>query len=1420
MNVGIKYITDWKHNKKLVKLRKIKAIHLGKASKGLRKVTSPHDVCFSIIKKKTFGRETLDFETKRLSHRTYVIFNIIENMQSFGLSAEKVEMIKSMVLSNENQDEILKISLDPQKIATLSANGVNEPQIKMETTEWIVSWHNDGKRPDIVMVIDWETITVGNADTKILNLIEIEEIHLWNGTDGFQDDGGPSNVSFSIVPYSEETGWKTLGFEMKSAEDRSAIIIDILDKLQCLGVYPVAEDGLTRQVVLDGMKSDKTMQIRVMHYADDPPEAVNVINQNADESDDSGDIEKGFTFPESTTAVDNASAQPAQGRNTAFRGVVASLTEQIRNLQDGDTLKMEMEMKVVTESNSESATAKSQEMRSRSHDVVENPDTEDLVSVREDHLEDPYEIINYENIDMIRIYDKDEIYILGIRTSTGMKHRIKLGKKKCRDNIAVKLITKMDTFGKTAVDDDVDSLKEQIRNLQSGDILRIKLETRTRAHSKAESTAVSSAKSKSVESVTQIDRINDRNEAVTWSRQQRIRIMNGSEEVASVVNRPQIIGENVPKELEEKCNASDDSGDIEKGLTFPESSKAVNIPVNQTGSFTATKCKDIANIRLNQENSLFCVSITTATGKMHRFASGRKESQQQVFFGLIKKMEKLGKMPINQDIDTIQHRITNLGKDDVFDITYHQFPSKLESVVESVTETEPLPESSLSTLPQIPPLPETEWKVYQYIKGEKKKTMIFVESHSITCGRTEREKIVNLRDIQDIYLGKLSEGLTNAMHTNLSHDVCFSFIHSQVGVDPLEPPKQLDFEARNAKERIEIVRDIINKMHRLGVYPEGHLYEMAVGIQSDLMNDQMWGSTANPTMIIHFADTIKEKKEPLDIHEKTITEGDVLDPITQHKEIENVLSLPVDRSTIVNPKNGHGTESMEQTAVSEEKCDELEDSEDIEKGFTFPESTKNMEIPSALEGSESPPFERFSKMPPHREKQLKVYQDLKQEVISISASNSDSDATRSELKELRVQKFRFVSIQNKLLAEQEIRKKENYELQQKLTAEIEKNKTLSDQMNVQFEETNSKVKALESDLDDNRRDLKEQRAQCEQYLHENGVMNDQNHKLQEKLASEIEKAEVLRKKLSDIREEVASHQREVVHLRVETSAEIEQLRSTLDANGLEIGSLTERICELQDSISEKDTEIMEQREELERESMTNKQLLEKQSMVEKENHELRKTVLTEIEKSENLRSQMDFHQKEADKEIHRLKSDLDDSARELADLQLETTEVQENLAMKLKESMIVNKNAIHKLEDLVAARGATIEKLKSDLSRMEKMNSQLTEDIDENRKTLQCQLTMAESGTDELNEVLRAKIGEIEQLKSELDDSRQELTDKIADIKRLRRARKDMKRNFKDLSERNQQLQDSSSVLKATITRLQIAVSSTLNTFDSRSPSI
>ena len=719
MTVGTEFITDWKHNNKLVKLSKIEAIHLGKASKGLRKVTSPHDVCFSIIKKKKFGRETLDFETKRLSHRTYVIFNIIENMQPFGLSAEKVEVIKSMVLSNENQDEILEISLDPQNIAALSANVVKEPQIKMDTTEWTVSWHKDGHRNENLMVIDWETIMYGNADTDILNLVEIQEIQLWNGTDGFQDDGGPSNVSFSIVPYSEETGWKTLGFEMRSAEDRTEIIVDILDKLQYLGVYPIAEDGMSRQVVLDGMKSDKTMQIRLMHYAD--------------ESDDSGDVEKGLRFSELTRAVDDPSAQ---GRTQS----------QVPPESDSEFV-AELAAKIFAES-----TAKSQEKRSLSHDDGENPDSKrkndensenkDLVSVHQDHLKDGNEMIQYENIDKIRLYDKNEIPILGIRTSAGERYRIKWENKKLRDKIAMKLITKMDTFGKTPIDDDVDSLKEQIRNLQSGDILRIKLETRTRADSIAESPVVSAEKSDSVESLAKIDRINDQNEAVTWSRQSSTRIMNDSDEVATVVHRPQFIGENVPKELEqEKCDESEDSGDIEKGSTFPESTKNAenpsareasesppferfskmlpNIPrrsgrlsiimgqrlqlsgdeirvVDQTGSTTATKFKDIANIRLNQESSLYCVSITTTTGKMHRFASTRKKTQQRVPFELVRKMKKIGKMPINQDMDTLQHRIANLGKDDVFDITYHQIPPKLESVVESVTETEPIPESSLS----------------------------------------------------------------------------------------------------------------------------------------------------------------------------------------------------------------------------------------------------------------------------------------------------------------------------------------------------------------------------------------------------------------------------------------------------------------------------------------------------------------------------------------------------------------------------------------------------------------------------------------------------------------------------------------------------------------------------------------------------
>ena len=254
MNVESKYLIDTKHNEKLVKLSKIKEIHLGSASAGLQKVKRKHNVCFSIIKEKMSGQEseeTLDFETKEAPDRTHIILKILDQMQALGLNEERLSEIMDNVIQNENQNEIFKIKLYPD------VADAEHVVLEMETV-WSLFRHIDDKRVGMEVIVGSEVITDRNRQHMEVNLVQIHEIHLWNGSSGFQAVDRPHNLCFSIMHYNG-SDWETLGFEMNTTEDRTAMIMDIIDKLQSHGLYPA--QGLSRQIVLDTMGLDESLQV-------------------------------------------------------------------------------------------------------------------------------------------------------------------------------------------------------------------------------------------------------------------------------------------------------------------------------------------------------------------------------------------------------------------------------------------------------------------------------------------------------------------------------------------------------------------------------------------------------------------------------------------------------------------------------------------------------------------------------------------------------------------------------------------------------------------------------------------------------------------------------------------------------------------------------------------------------------------------------------------------------------------------------------------------------------------------------------------------------------------------------------------------------------------------------------------------------
>ena len=157
--------------------------------------------------------------------------------------------------------EQLKSDLDEQRAENEMRPQELEQQcriLKMETV-WSLFQHINGERVKMEVVVGSKVISDKEQREMTVHMIQIKEIDLWNEQEGFQAVDRPNNVCFSITHYNG-TEWETLAFEMDSTEDRTALIMDIIDKLQPLGVYPAK--GLSRrQIVFDSMGSDKSLEI-------------------------------------------------------------------------------------------------------------------------------------------------------------------------------------------------------------------------------------------------------------------------------------------------------------------------------------------------------------------------------------------------------------------------------------------------------------------------------------------------------------------------------------------------------------------------------------------------------------------------------------------------------------------------------------------------------------------------------------------------------------------------------------------------------------------------------------------------------------------------------------------------------------------------------------------------------------------------------------------------------------------------------------------------------------------------------------------------------------------------------------------------------------------------------------------------------
>ena len=1036
MNVGTEwngeYISD-KRNK-LVKFSKIEMIHLGKASKGLEKVQSPHNVCFSIIKKKTFGRETLDFEAKKASDRTDIILKIMKKMESFGLiNKDEFAIMEPNVLSNEKQDEILDISLYPQRIAALRANVVNETIPKVESleqdvyldpipeaqdnidvdpisetiiepydqsgaqipnSEWTVYWHTEEERKEIFMVVGSEVIIEGESEMNDVNLVEIQEIHLWNGLEGYQDEHSPKNVSFSIVHYKEETaGWETLNFEMGSQQERVAIITDITYKMELLGVY--REDGLPQQSGLDSMGLEETQQIRFVYYGLDDT----VIDQ--DEQDPNGD---------------------AVGLDTSLMEEQPELEQQPEN-----------------------------------HDEL----MEQMAVLQEKYKE------------------MERKYAAEMATNQDLKNEMNTLREESKSE-----------------EDETRKLLEEMK----------------------------------VENEKQQKDLNQQGEAIQKLQDER--------KVLETMNH----------NLESGLSAERKQMDVDKQVAESEIERLKANLSELRGEMTA--------------HQLEMVKVQTDSAKTG-------EALRMMRQDLDTKIKENDSLQQQMDIALQGSSVEN-----------EQFQSILSANKEKITE-----------------LSRSNHELQNSLSAKNEELV------------AQKELIMK----QEVKFEQLGVEQKEYMEQLAATEERYNKLHS----------KYKSQQKRNEEQRNLIVSDrdettaIITRLNA----------ELNA-IRSELEEQRTQNAAQR-----------KELDQRDEAHEKLMSEQEIIK--NENETLQKAISG-----------------LHEELALNRTEIDSLSN------------RTNTLHKDSSTE---------------IRQLRSKVYANkmefvmLKGKIGKLQVSISEKD------KELMKQR-----------EELERASKSTGELRQKWTAEKEKNVKLSNQMNGHLEETDSKVQALESDLEDNRRDLEGQRAQKEEYQHKHAVMEGETRRLQEELAAEIVKGEAVRNEMSDLREQLALSQRDMEHVQESSKANNEQLSE-------ENENLTKRLGELQDSITEKDGELKKQRENLERESVTNEQLQQNNAVLEKENHDLKQELSMKIEKSETLRHQMALHQEEADEEIQRLKSDLDDSRRELVDLvdqQMEMKLVQKELVMKHKKSIETKEAAISQIEE-------KNDKLEADLEKLNEKNRDL-----------------------------------------------------------------------------------------------------------------
>ena len=417
IEIGKKNIIDANTAKRLVKLRKIKEILVGN-------VDNSNDVCFSITQQKlhTIGYETVEFESRFPGDRGGIINDIMNQMEVIGLCPENDT--KSEILERLKRDHIptvLKIKFDTKT----SKIGVEKRT--SSKSQWKLCRHLDGQQKHISVTVDDKYIMDQYESEGIVKLKHIQQILLGKSSIMMPDVDSSHNVCFTIIQMTKR-GPEIFNFEAQNKENRTDVVTEIISGMEKLGLQPKNGVLQTQKDVLAHSVRDEILMI------------------------------------EFTKGIVEKKATPRRSRLSVLANPILSrLSRSFTQFANTD--------RKMSRGKSDS---KSQEKRLKRKHGAKQP-----FAVLRDHAEFGGENIRFESINKIRIYNKESskgsVHCLTIETLEGKKHRIALGKKEPRDKIAIKLLTKMDNFGNTASRGDVASLTEEIRNLQHGHTLKMKM---------------------------------------------------------------------------------------------------------------------------------------------------------------------------------------------------------------------------------------------------------------------------------------------------------------------------------------------------------------------------------------------------------------------------------------------------------------------------------------------------------------------------------------------------------------------------------------------------------------------------------------------------------------------------------------------------------------------------------------------------------------------------------------------------------------------------------------------------------------------------------------------------------------------------------------------------------------------------------